>query len=71
VSPRAVLDAVVKEKIPTPLPGLEPPIIQIVAHHSTTELFRILSTSFTLANAHILDAYSCLMLQLILEIHHI
>jgi hypothetical protein len=31
VGSRAVLDAVVKRKITTPCPGLEPPVIQPVA----------------------------------------
>jgi hypothetical protein len=38
VGPRADLDAVVKRKILSPLPSLEPPIIQPVAQRYTTEL---------------------------------
>jgi hypothetical protein len=32
---------VVKRKIPTPLPGLEPPIVQPVAQPYTTELYQL------------------------------
>jgi hypothetical protein len=35
---RAGLDAVVKRKIPSPLPVLEPPIIQSVVQRYTTEI---------------------------------
>jgi hypothetical protein len=38
VGPRAGLDAVVKRKIPYPLPGLKPLIIQPVAQCCTTDL---------------------------------
>jgi hypothetical protein len=38
VGPTAGLDAVVKRKIPSPL---EPPIIQLLAQRSTTELSRL------------------------------
>jgi hypothetical protein len=34
---------VVKRKIPSPLPGLEPPIIQLVAQRYTIELSRLLA----------------------------
>jgi hypothetical protein len=42
MDPRGVLDAVVKRKIPSPLPVIELPIIQPVAQRYTTELFRLL-----------------------------
>jgi hypothetical protein len=44
VGPRAVLDAVVKRKIPSPLREWNPrtPIVQPVAHLCTTELSRFL-----------------------------
>jgi hypothetical protein len=45
VDPRAILDAVVKGNIPSPLSGLEPPIIQPVAQRYTTELTRLLHVS--------------------------
>jgi hypothetical protein len=38
VGPRAGLNAVVKRKNSQPLQGLEPPIMQPVAHRYTTEL---------------------------------
>jgi hypothetical protein len=43
VGPIAGLDALAKEKNSQPLPGLEPPIIQPVAHRYTTELSRLYS----------------------------
>jgi hypothetical protein len=43
VGTRAVLDAVVKRKIPNPLSILEYPNIQPIAQRYTTELFRLLT----------------------------
>jgi hypothetical protein len=42
VGPRAVLDTVAKRKIPSPLLGLEPPIIQSIAQFYITKLSRLL-----------------------------
>jgi hypothetical protein len=42
MGPRAVLDAVVKRKIPSPCQGLEPTIVQPIAKRYTTELSRLL-----------------------------
>jgi hypothetical protein len=36
------MDTMVKRKIPTPLPGLEPSIIQPVAQRYTSELSRLI-----------------------------
>jgi hypothetical protein len=43
VSPKAVLDAVAKRKIPSPCRDFEPPVIQPVAQRYTTELSWLLS----------------------------
>jgi hypothetical protein len=43
VGPRAGLGAVVKRKIPSPCWDSNPPIIQLIAQHYTTELFRLVS----------------------------
>jgi hypothetical protein len=42
LGPRAGLEAVVRRKIPIPLPGLKPPTSQPVAQSYTTELSRLL-----------------------------
>jgi hypothetical protein len=42
VGPRAVLDAVVKRKIPSPYRDANPPIIPSVAQRYATELARFL-----------------------------
>jgi len=39
LGPRTALDIMVKRKIPNPMPGLEPPIIQTVAHWAIRLLF--------------------------------
>jgi hypothetical protein len=56
VGPRAGLDAVVKRKIHSPLPGLEPPIIQPLAHRYATEVFRLGVQRFVTKSA--CDAFS-------------
>jgi hypothetical protein len=45
MDPRAGLDSVMKRKIPSPLPGLEPPIIQSVAHWDIPDLIPELKLS--------------------------
>jgi hypothetical protein len=42
VGPIVALDAVIEEKNSQPLPGLEPPIIQLVTQRYTAELFWLL-----------------------------
>jgi hypothetical protein len=50
VGHRVGLDAVVKRKFPSPLPGLEPPIIQPAAQRYTAELSRLLTTLSSFPN---------------------
>jgi hypothetical protein len=45
---RADLDEMVKRKIPNPMPGLEPPIIQTVAQGYTTALSRLRLITYTI-----------------------
>jgi hypothetical protein len=72
VGPRAVLDAVVKRKIPNPHRESNPraPIVQPVAQRRIDELSWLISDVYTYEHGHVFQTNSKIQTLLFIKIYH-